>query len=68
MEIDLLPAEVHRVTSVRHAAHESEHAVDQPQLLAPSGPFVDSTDENRPGQPPPYTSPPRAMFEPDLQP
>ncbi|RFA06806.1 hypothetical protein B7R21_18315 [Subtercola boreus] len=37
-------------------------------LLSPDGPFADSTDENRLGDPLPYTSPPEGMFEEDLQP
>jgi hypothetical protein len=37
-------------------------------LLAPGGPFANSTDENRPGEPLPYSPPHRSMFEPDRQP
>lgn len=36
-------------------------------LLAPGGPFANSMDENRPGEPLPYSSPYTSMFEPDRQ-
>ncbi|RFA06760.1 hypothetical protein B7R21_18455 [Subtercola boreus] len=37
-------------------------------LLSPEGPFADSTDENRIGDPLPYTSPTDGAFPPDMQP
>ena len=37
------------------------------QLLSPSGPFHDSEDKNRKGQPLPYRRPPAGMFPPDHQ-
>lgn len=36
-------------------------------LLAADGPFATSSDENRPGEMLPYSSPPVGMFPPDLQ-
>ncbi|RFA17742.1 DUF4913 domain-containing protein [Subtercola boreus] len=37
-------------------------------LLSPEGPFADSTDENRIGDPLPYEPADEGLFEPDLQP
>ena len=37
-------------------------------LLSQDGPFADSTDENRIGQPLPYEPPVEGLFEPDRQP
>lgn len=37
------------------------------QLLNPAGPFHDSADKNRRGQPLPYRRPPVGMFPPDHQ-
>lgn len=37
------------------------------QLMAPTGPFLDSQDKNRRGEPLPYKRPPHGMFPPDNQ-
>ncbi len=37
------------------------------QLMSPNGPFSDSKDKNRRGQPLPYRQPPTGMFPPDHQ-
>lgn len=37
------------------------------QLLNPAGPFGNSPDKNRRGEPLPYRRPPRGMFPPDYQ-
>jgi hypothetical protein len=37
-------------------------------LLSPDGPFADSQDENRVGEPLPYERPVEGLFEPDRQP
>ena len=37
-----------------------------PILMSPDGPFEDSQDQNRPGEPLPYTEPPKGMF-PDVR-
>jgi len=37
------------------------------QLLSPNGPFIDSQDKNRKGEPLPYRRPPRGMFPDDHQ-
>ncbi|PPH86343.1 hypothetical protein C5C95_14995 [Rathayibacter sp. AY1B7] len=37
-------------------------------LLSPAGPYALSLDENKAGEPLPYTSPPASFFPPDNQP
>lgn len=37
-----------------------------PILMSPDGPFADSVDQNKPGEPLPYEAPPEGMF-PDVR-
>ena len=53
------------VSSIWWLSHCDRH---MQVLLSPSGPFANSTDENKPGEPLPCTPAPDRWFAPDRQP